>query len=280
MYKILALLAFILAFGCVNSTKRSIDPPIARVYEKQLHASGLKEIVPKEVSAQDSQIVAKEHIDKWIRNQLLLFQAEQQLSIEDKDVEQQIEDYRTSLLIYKYEQNYLRQKLDTNIADSDIEKYYNNYSSNFILNTNLVKGIFIQVPRTAPEIYKVRAWYSSTNPNSIKDLEQYCYNHATKYNYFEEQWEFFSTLLKDMPLTYTAPENMLRYRKYFETKDSTFYYFMKISDYRLEGAVSPLEFVRRDIKDILLNKRKIQLIQELESAIYNDALNRGNFEIY
>jgi len=280
MNKILALAVFVLAYGCVNSNKRNDDPAIARVYEKQLYASQLKEIVPEQISSQDSQSVTKDHIDKWIRNQLLLFQAEQQLSAEDKNIEQQIEDYKTSLLIYKYEQNYLRQKLDTNIAESDIEKYYSNYSSNFILNTNLVKGIFIQVPRSAPEIYKIRGWYSSNSPDNIKALEKYCYNYASKYNYFEEHWEYFYSILKDLPEANTNSENILRYRKYYETKDSTYNYFLKISDYRLEGSISPLEFVRKDIQAILLNKRKIQLIQELESAIYNDALNRGNFEIY
>ena len=274
------VLVFIILVGCMNANKRINDRPVARVYDKQLFASQLKDILPKGISSQDSQLITKEHIDKWIRNQLLLYRAEQQLSEEEKNVQQQIEDYRTSLLIYKYEQNYVREKLDTNISESSIENYYNEYSSNFILNNNLLKGIFIQVPRSAPEVYKIRGWYSSQNPDRIKDLEQYCYNHASKYNYFEEHWEYFSTILKDMPDIYTRPENVLKYRKYYETKDSTYYYFLKISDYKLEGTVAPLEYIKKDIKNILLNKRKMQLIQELESDIYNDAMNRENFVIY
>ncbi len=270
---------FVLAVSCTISKKPKNDPPIARAYEKYLYSSQLQEIIPKEISPQDSQVVAKDHIDKWIRNQLLLFQAEQQLSPEEKNVERQIEDYRTSLLIYKYEQDYLNQKLDTNIVDQDIEKYYNENSSNFILNNNLIKGLFIQVPRTAPDVYKVRMWYTSQNPDHIKELEKYCYKNATRYDYFEEEWEFFTKILKELPEMYTRPENILQYRKSYETKDSTYYYFLKISDFRLEGSVAPLEFIRKDIRNILINKKKIQLIQELESEIYNDALNRGNFEV-
>jgi hypothetical protein len=274
------MLVFILTISCMNTKKRSNDPPIAKVYDKYLYSSQIKDIVPKEFSTQDSQAVANDHIDKWVRNQLLLFQAEQQLSPEEKNVEQQIEDYRSSLLIFKFEQNYIRQKLDTVVTDKEIEKYYNGYSSNFILNNDLIKGIFIQVPRTAPEIYKIRNWYTSQNPDHIKELEKYCFNYATKYNYFEEHWEYFSKVLNDLPELYTHPENILKYRKSYETKDSTYYYFLKISDFRLEGTIAPVEFIRKDIKNILLNKRKIQLIQEFESEVYNDALNRGNFVKY
>jgi hypothetical protein len=280
MNKIAMIMVFILTISCMKTSKRNNDPPIARVYDKYLYTSQLRDIVPKEFSVQDSQVVMKDHIDKWIRNQLLLFQAEQQLSPEEQNVEQQIEDYKSSLLIYKYQQNYLSQKLDTNVAEKEIEKYYNGYSSNFILNNDLIKGIFIQVPRNAPEIFKIRMWYTSQKPEHIKELEKYCFNYATKYNYFEEHWEYFSKVLNDLPEIYTHPDNILKYRKNYETKDSSYYYFLKISDYRLEGTIAPIEFIKKDIKNILITKRKMQLIQELESEIYNDALNRGNFVKY
>ena len=270
---IIFLLLLIALTGCFHSRNKVKEVPIAKVYEKYFYASQLKNIVPSGLSIEDSIIIVKDHIDKWIRNQLLLYQAELYLSPEEKNVEKQIEDYRTSLLIFKYEQSFIREKLDTAIREKDIQEYYNTYSSNFILNNNLLKGIFIQVPRSAPEIYRIRSWYRSDDPENIKKMEQYCYNNATKFDYFEE-------ILKDMPQLYTRPENILQWRKAYETKDSTYYYFLKISDFRLEGSVTPIEMVRDDIKNILLNKRKIELIQKLESNIYNDALNRGNFVVY
>jgi len=263
-----------------NNGKLANDQPLARVYDKYLYSSQIKNIFPYGLSPQDSLYIVKDHIDKWVRKQLLLYQAEQNLSEEDKNVEQQIEDYKTSLLIYKYEENFINQKLDTIITNDEIAEYYNNYSPNFILNNNLFKGIYIQVPRTSPEIYKIRRWYRSNDPEDLKNLESYCYNYATKYDYYEETWVFFDEILENMPKLYFRPENLLRYRKNFEIKDSTYYHFLKISDYRLASAVAPMEFIKNDIKSILLNKRKIQLIQELESNVYNDALNRDNFNIY
>jgi len=277
--KIIFLLVFLLA-GCLDSGKKVNEVPVAKVYDRYLFLSQLQDIIPSGLSTEDSILIVKNHVEKWIRNQLLLFQAEQHLEPDEKNVARQIEDYRTSLLIFKYEQSFISEKLDTIILEKNIEDYYNSYSSNFILNKNLIKGIFIQVPRSAPEIYKIRSWYRSNNADHIRQMEEYCYANATKFNYFEENWKYFVDILKDMPPIYTRPDNILRYRKNYEIKDSTYYYFLKISDFRLEGSVTPLELVREDIRSILLNKRKIQLIQELEANIYNDALNRGNFVIY
>lgn len=278
-YTLIFFLVFFLS-GCLNSGKKVQEIPVAKVYDRYLFVSQLQDIVPTGLSEEDSVLIVKNYVEKWIRNQLLLFQAEQYLAPEEKDVERQIEDYRNSLLIFKYEQSFINKKLDTLVKEKNIEEYYNNYSSNFILNNNLIKGIFIQVPRSAPEIYKIRSWYRSDNPDNIKQMEQYCYANATKFDYFEDVWRYFPEILKNMPEIYSRPENILKYRKSYEVKDSTYYYFLKISDFRLEGMVTPLELVREDIRSILLNKRKIQLIQELETNIYNDALNRGNFTLY
>lgn len=280
MNKVFLFLFIGLLISCTRNGNTIDDPTLARVYEKYLYQSDLANIIPAGLSPEDSVLIMKDHVDKWIHNQLLLYQADLNLTEEDKNVEQQIEDYRTSLLIFKYEQGFIKQKLDTLIAHEEIEEYYNNYSSNFILNNHLLKGLFISVPRSAPELWRIRRWYRSDDAENLTKLESYCFEHASDYKYFEDNWIYLSDILKEMPKIYIRPENLLRYRKNFEVKDTNNYYFLKISDYRLESSVAPLEFIEDDIKSILLNKRKIQLIQELESNIYNDALNRGNFSIY
>lgn len=279
MSKLYFLLS-ILLISCFGPANKQDDPIVAKVFDDYLYLSELEEIIPKGLSLEDSLLVTRDHIDKWIRNRLLLNQAQLNLSEEAQNVERQIEDYRTSLLIFKYEQSYISQKLDTMITDEEIEEYYNNYSSNFILNNHLLKGIFMKIPRSAPQSYKARNWYRSEKPEDLKELEEYCFNNATIFDYFDEDWTYLNEILSKMPKIYTRAETILSRYKFYELNDSTYRYFLKISDYRLEGAVTPLEIVKEDIASILLNKRKIQLIQKLESNIYNDALNRENFVVY
>lgn len=274
------VLASLIITGCTGSKNNNGDAILARVHEKNLYASELAGMIPDNISPEDSLLFVKDHVDKWVRNQLLLFMAETHLTEEEKDVKQQIEDYKTSLMIFKYEQNYIKEKLDTVVHDQEIEEYYEKYSTNFLLNNNLLKGRYIRVERNAPEIWKVRRWYKSDDEEDIKKLEAWCFEQSADYTYFEDKWMYLDHLLNQMPEIYMTPENLLRYRKHFEVRDDNWYYFLKISDFRLESTVAPLEFIQEDIRSILLNKRKLHLIQELEANVYNDALNRGNFIVY
>jgi hypothetical protein len=281
MYRtVLFLFVTCILFSCSRPAGKPKDVAIARVYDKYLYKSQIEEIVPKNLSSADSQRIVSDHIDKWVRKQLLVSKAEQNLKEEEKNVEQQIEDYRSSLLIFKYEQNIINHRLDTIINDQQMRDYYTNNSPNFILNNHLAKGIYIQLPRSAPNIYDIRRWYRSDKVEDLKSLESYCYKNATKYDYFDEHWKYFNEVYQSLPETYERAENILKYRKNYEVFDSAYYYLVKISDFKLAGSVAPFDFVKDDIRNILLNKRKIQLIQDLEADIYNDALNHDNFNIY
>ena len=277
----LIILIVVLSFShCSRFKRQQGEEPVARVFDKYLYPHDMLDILPTNISKSDSVIIARDFIEKWIKQQLLLTKAELNLTDDEKNVDKQIENYRTSLLIYKYEQSLIKQKLDTFVSPTEIKNYYNEYSSNFVLNANLVKALFMQIPRTSPEIWKARWWYKSENEEDIKKLEDYCYQYAAKYDYFDDDWIYFSEIEKILPIKIDNTERYLKYRKFIETKDSTFYYFVNIRDYRLVDTVAPLETVRENIRNIIFNKRKIQLIKELESEIYNDALNRNNFTIY
>jgi hypothetical protein len=266
--------------ACQNKNLDRVNTPVATVYDKNLYNSDILNIVPKGLSSSDSANIVKDHIDKWVRKQLLIHQAEQYLSQDEKNVEPQIEDYRSSLLIFKYEQNFIKQKLDTLVNEQEIEDYYSNHSSNFILNSPLIKGLYIQLPVNAPDIAKIRKIYRSDKSEDIRELERYCYTNASKYEYFDENWIYFNRIFNYLPETYMKPENFLQNRKYFESRDSAYCYLVKISDFKLAGTVAPLELIKEDIKSILINKKKIQLVHSLESDIYNDAANHGYFKIY
>lgn len=280
MNRILLFIFASVLLSCTSTKNKADDPLLAKVHDKYLYSSQLSESFPNELSPEDSMLLLNDHIDKWVRNQLLLHIAEMNLSEKEKNVEQQIDDYRTSLMIFKYEQNYIKEKLDTVISEDEIEEYYNNYSSNFLLNSNLVKGRYVRVSRSSPQIWKVRRLSKSEKEEDLKDLEAYCYENSADYQYFEESWMQIDKILGQMPKIYMTPENLLRYRKSYEVRDTNDYHFLKISDYRLQSTIAPLDYIKDDIGSILLNKRKLQLIQQLEANVYNDALNRGNFNIY
>lgn len=263
------------------SRKEIIDEkPLAKVFDKYLYPSNLKDIIPVNISPSDSSILVNDYIDKWIRKQLLLRRAELNLTDEEKNVDKQLENYRSSLLIFKYEQSLIKQKLDTVITMEEIEKYYSDNPANFLLNNNIVKAIFLMVPRDAPDLRDLRRWYRNDTDDNLKKLEAYAFQYAEIYDYFDDGWVDFSEIEKNLPVRIDNPQNLLKYRKYYEVRDSTYFYFLNIKDYKLLGSVAPLSYVIQDIRTIIINKRKITQVKRLESNIYNDALNRGYFTIY
>lgn len=266
--------------GCAGKDEAIAEKPLARVMDRYIYRSDIALIIPTGLPADDSIAIVRDFVEKWVRNQLILSKAELNLTDEEKDVEQQIDNYRTSLLIYAYEQSYLRQNLDTVVTDEEVEKYYEENQSNFILNESLLKGIFMKIPVNAPNIFKVRQWYRSDNPEYIKNLEGYCFKHASVYDHFNDGWVKMNEILPMIPAFYGNSESAVLSRRYIETRDSAYFYFLSAKEVIASGTVSPLEIVKNDIQNIILNKRKIKLINELEAAIYTDAQNREHFTIY
>jgi len=285
MYKIkipiiISLILFFLFVGCKQEKGHENDKPLARVHDKYLYESDLKQLFPSNISREDSVTLVKNYINDWIKKQLMLQKAEEYLPAESKDIEKQIEDYRSSLLIFKYRQELIKQKIDTLITQQEIESYYNEYSANFILNHNIVKALYLKISKESPEINKVKKWYKSDKAEDLTKLEDYCYQYATKFDNFNNEWISFGNLLNKLPLNIDDEERYLRYNKYIETEDSLFYYFVKINDFALRSSIQPIEYAKPKIKTIILNKRKFSFFEELENKIYNNALNRNEFVIY
>ncbi len=277
-YLLIILIAGV-SFSCKHKEVIQ-EKPLVKVFDKYLYPSNLRDIIPANISPSDSSILVNDYIDKWIRKQLLLRRAEMNLTEEEKNVDKQLENYRSSLLIFKYEQSLIKQKLDTIIGMEEIEKYYSDNPANFLLNNNIVKATFLKVPRDAPDLGDLRRWYRSDTDENLKKLEAYAFQYAEIYDYYNDDWVDFSQIEKNLPFRIDNPQYLMKYRKYYEVMDSTCYYFLNIKDYRLLGSVAPLDYVIQDIRTIIMNKRKIQLVNRLESNIYNDALNRGYFTIY
>jgi hypothetical protein len=277
------LIAGILLAGMVSCNYfqgKSEEEAVARVFDSYLYRSDLDDAIPDGTSAQDSQAIARSFIDSWIRNKLMLTRAEEALTEEQEDVEKKIEEYRSSLLIYSYRQKLLQQKMDTVVTENEILNYYNENSNNFILKGDIVKAIFTKVALSAPNIGDVRAWTRTPSAENLDKLEKYSVNYAEKFDVFNNSWVYFSTLMEQVPMTIRQPSSYLRYNRNLETSDSLYHYFVHLSDYKIEGDISPIELVEDDIRSILLNKRKIKFYNELEQQVYSEGANRNQFEIY
>lgn len=280
-FALICLCALAVCFSsCGNKKTQDEEVPVAKVEDKILYLKDMQHIFNKSQSKADSTAIAQTYIDNWIKTQLLLKKAELNLTEDQLNISDQLDAYRSSLLIYKYEEQMVRDKVDTTVTKDEIEKYYTENSSNFVLNENLVKALFIKIPISAPENENLKRWYKSDKPEDVKNMEKYCYSYANKYTYFDEDWISFAYFQRQLPKEIENEDEFLKNNRIIETQDDGFLYLVKLNDLRIKGNTAPVEYVRSKIKDIILNKRKLTFISELEKNIYNDAADHSNFKIY
>ena len=267
----------LLIFACDRMNHKE-DVIIARAGTSQLYLSELKNNTPNNLSKNDSASFARSFIDQWIKNQLLLEKAELNLN-EDIELERQMNNYRTYLLINKYQKTLLKQKLDTLITFEDIEEYYSEHAGDFRLSNNIIKVNYIKLPIATYDAHKVRRWYRSDNEEDINDLEDYCYQNAHEFE-FSDEWIKFDDFLNIVPLRVTDQVNFLHRNSFIEITDSLYRYFVRIKDYKIVNDTSPIQVIDQELKSVILNKRKIQFLKELENNIYQDALDKNKIEIF
>lgn len=281
MNKIL-IIGFLL-FGLVGCRylKKS-DPeglPIARVFEKYLYSSDLKGVVSPGISSQDSVDIVKNYISNWIRQELLVHHAETNLPDEQKDFSDELETYRRSLVIYKFETEYIKQKFDTIIPENDIRKYYNENIENFKLRENICKAVWAQFPNSYPvaSLNKTRQLFKK---GSIDKFEEACSGKAINYNVSDTAWVYFNDLIQRVPIRTDDPENYLRTHTFTELRDSTSIYLIRFMKFQNHEATSPLDFERENIRSLLLNKRRLGVLDNLEKDLFDQASTDKDFEIF
>jgi hypothetical protein len=274
-------LAIIFLAGCRNKNHTADRIPVAEVGKVILYYDEIPQLIQHGINDADSLAIIQNYINKWAKRRLLLLKAEENLSAELKTViEQQIEETRTNLVIYQYQQQMILEKMDTVLSEAELESYYKANEKSFILNSDIVKALFIKLPVETPGINKIRALARSNNQNDLQQLETYCYQFAEKFDDFNENWVPMDRLSVELQQDIENKETFLKNNTFFETSDSLSVYLISIRDYRLRSDIAPYEYVKNDIKRIIWNTRRIEFIQSLENGIYNDALKKNSFKIY
>ena len=278
---IVFVLVVSLVAGCRQGRKSPGRIPVAEIGSTVLYYDEIPPALKSGVREADSAALIQNYVNKWAKRQLLLQKASDNLSADMKsDIEKQLEETRTNLLIYQYQQQMMLEKMDTVISEQEMENYYNSNSKSLTLNENIVKALFIKLPLETPELEKIKRLARSNSQSDLQQLESYCFQFAEKFDDFNEQWIPMSRLSVELQQEIDNEENFLRRYTFFETSDSSSIYLISIRDYRLRFALAPYEYVREDIMRIIWNSRRVEFIKSLENGIYNDALKNNSFKIY
>ena len=254
---------------------------IARVGENYLFQDDIKDLVPKGTSKKDSIAIVKSYIDRWA-TQKLLFEAAQRNIGKDKvsEFNALIDQYKVDLYTKDYIESLVIRQIDTVVTEVQIEAYYAKNKQYFKNSSELVKLRYINLVKENPKFAKIKSKFSSFTKKDRKELEQLAVQFKS-YAFNDSIWVDINQVYEKIP--FINLENKQKYISSginFQYPDSTTVWLVKVNKVLPKDSPTPLEFLKPTIKQIIINNRKLDLINTIEKEITNDAIKDNKYEIY
>ena len=250
---------------------------IAIVNTDKLFKEDLKDFLPRNISREDSLILVKSFIQDWAVKKLLLDAAANNNSQESlKNINNLVQDYKESLLINNFKEALIKQQLDTIISDEEVEAYYLINNENFKLNEVLVKSRYLYFDASIINKKEIVKFFKSEEIEDAEELERQQLSFKM-YQLNDSIWTELDKILLKLPF---SKENLLKKSKFIQKQDSLGLYLVAIKDVLRRNDIAPLSYIKPTIKEMILHKRKIELIRNIEKIIVKDATKNNNFKIY
>ncbi|MBR7157856.1 MAG: hypothetical protein IKD16_05615 [Bacteroidales bacterium] len=276
---ILFITALLLSTSCSFFENVSKGERVAEIGNAVLYKSDLDKVMPRNATSQDSAAFIAQYIDSWALRQLLVMKAEEQLPKNEKDVAALLEEYRIQLLVFRYENKYIEERLDTLITESEKREYYNLHKASFITENGVIKGRFIKMHNSSPSLQIIKGLLAKRGQDEMTELEQLAYDAAYKYDDYGNNWVDLSIVARDMDMDISNLWIALSRKSVVEQKDTVYSKFLQVLEFVEPGGNSPYEYNADKIDDIILSKRKQELISRLHKDIMDDAFAGNRIKI-
>ena len=239
----------------------------------------LQKVIPNGISPEDSTILAKQYINSWAMDHVYMEVAESQLSEAERDVSQELETYRRSLLKYRYEQLFVNQRLDTLVSEEQINEFYDKHQDRFVLKQPVVKARFMSIKSDSPNLKMIQKKMASEDAMDVMEADSMAYLSAFKFATWENTWIEASQLAKEFGAESASVMSSMKKGWIERTDTNDIKSIAYISEIKTAGQMAPIEYSAPFIKDMIISARKQTLISTLEQDLMIDARENGKLEI-
>ncbi|SHJ09528.1 hypothetical protein [Algibacter luteus] len=272
---------FVLVCSC-DFIKKSVDgTPIARVNENYLYQEDIEDILAEGISKEDSTLLVQNFINKWATQQLFVDGAKLNLSEEKQEAfNKLVVQYKNDLYSKAYIEALVKRSIDTTVPLNEAQQYYEANKEVFKLNEELLKFRYVHIDENIINYDDIQTRFKRYNDKDKKLLDSISIQFKS-YSFNDSIWIKLSHVIRKIPAVNSENKNqLLKKSNFVQLKDSLGVYLMQINDVLVRNDTAPLEYVKPTIDQIVINKRKLELIKELEKDITKDAIKNKQFEIY
>jgi len=268
-------------FRFKSEVNTDVDPIIASVGDQKLYQSELSFIKSESKSGEDSAKFAGRYVQSWVRKQLLIKEAGKSMAFDEAEINRKLLEYKYALMVYEFEKKYVEENLNSEVNQQEIENYYQINKANFSLKEIIVKVNFVKIEKESSQNKQLERMLRSQNQKDQDTFKEMVINSGANYFLEDSTWIKLDDIIINTPLAnHPNKVELVRNNKHVITDDDLYRYYFRILEYKLQEQVPPLEFVRDEITKILINKRRIELVDQLQKEVYNRALEKNEFKLY
>lgn len=245
---------------------------VAMVNNRKLYMSELDNIIHPAISQKDSTALANSYIDQWVRDQLLMQEASKFFST-DFEIEKLVDDYREKLIKFNFEEKIIAERFDTLVTDNELSEFYEKNKEQFVLNQPLFRCYYAKVPDTAK---KIDNFYRSWRKNDTEVVDEYLSKNSIEWALDEKRWYTWPQIenWSDQFSLSSAKSAVDQH-----ISDGDFEYFLKVLEYRAEKEISPLPFIKDQLVQMILHKRKQNIIEGYKTELYDKAIQADQIKL-
>ena len=270
---------FLLFSACKLPTNDESDA-VARVGENYLFSSDLQDQIGPRYNG-DSLQIANRLIDDWAEQLLYLKKAEINLSsTEKKRLDELVRTYRNDLYVKTYKDKAIQSQLDSLVDQVEIQDYFEQNKANFRTNKDLLRGRYVRVRNENYNLRTIRRSLRRFNDADKVFLDSIALQFTT-YSMNDSIWVQASQFFNRLPsISERRYKNFLKNNTFFDLQDSLEVYLVVVEEVVLRNDLAPLEYVMPTLKQILINKRKLELMRQFDREIIEEGLRQNFYEVY
>ncbi len=269
-------------FGaCDSPPKTQQQEAIARVGDDYLYRKDILNLIPENTSTEDSTLIVQSYIDRWATQKLLTEVSEINIDTrQKKELEALVNQYKIDLYTSAYIEQLVKKNIDTLVSQEEMMQYYEENKTNFRTNIKLAKLRYIQVPNEHQKFKEIKERFFKPKKTDSQFWDTYQVQlNSVALN--DSVWVDLNQIYQKIP--FINPENEEQYIQpstTHEYKEDKSVYFIKVNKVLKENEISPFEYIQPAIKQVIINKRKLEFIKKIEKEIIIDAYKNKKYEIY
>ena len=264
--------------SCGPAQDDDSDPVVARVHQKELKLSELEGMFPRNASAADSLLIVQSFANRWVKDAVLQWEAERNLP-SDLNIDRLVRDYRASLVSTHYEELLVSSRLDSVISRAELEAYYEENKQRYLLERPIVRCYFIRVPYPIQNEEELQALWNNGKILDTAALNNYCERFAEVSLLQPESWYDLDDIAEQLPAGTLTAKNVGA-KKEFSLQEGSYRYYFRLLEVKPRLEVAPLSYVEDQARSMILQNRKLSVLEQAREDIYQRELRQNNIEIF